>query len=172
MTVRRDLHDGLGPALATLTLQAEAAREWIKTNPEKSEALLDTIISGSQSALSEIRRIAYALRPPALDDLGLLSAIREQADQFANSSVQITVEAPESLPALPAAVEVAAYRIVQEALTNVTRHAQARTCRVAMAVNRHIELSIADDGIGIPTARRAGIGLNSIYERVDELGAR
>lgn len=168
--LRRDLHDGLGPALATLTLQAEAAREWTKTNPEKSEALLDTIITGAQSALSEIRRIAYALRPPALDDLGLLSAIREQADQFANSSVQITVEAPESLPALPAAVEVAAYRIVQEALTNVTRHAQARTCRVAMAVNRHIELSIADDGIGIPTARRAGIGLNSIYERVDELG--
>jgi signal transduction histidine kinase len=168
--LRRDLHDGLGPALATLTLQAEASREWLGTNPEKSEALLAEIINGTQSALADIRRIVYALRPPALDDLGLVPAIREQAAHYTSGDLLITVEAPENLPPLPAAVEVAAYRITQEALTNVTRHAQARTCRVCLSVNGRMDIEVADDGIGIPSTRRAGVGLNSMYERAQELG--
>ncbi len=168
--LRRDLHDGLGPALATLTLQAEAAREWLPTNPDKSAALLGEIIAGSQSTLAEIRRIVYALRPPALDDLGLLSAVHEQARQLSNSDLNIVVETPESLPILPAAVEVATYRIIQEALTNVTRHARARTCKVSLSINGHLDIIIEDDGIGIPTPHHAGVGLKSIYERVDELG--
>lgn len=168
--LRRDLHDGLGPALATLTLQAEAAREWLSVNPDKSETLLQEIITGSQSTLSDIRRIVYALRPPALDDLGLISAIREQATQYTNHELMISVDAPESLPPLPAAVEVATYRIVQEALTNVTRHAKAHTCKVCLSINGKMEIEISDDGIGIPVSYRAGIGLNSIHERAAELG--
>lgn len=168
--LRRDLHDGLGPALATLTLQAEAAREWLPINPQKSDALLDEIIAGSQSTLAEIRRIVYALRPPALDDLGLVSAIREQARKLSNSDLSIVVETPDVLPALPAAVEVATYRIIQEALTNVTRHAKAHQCMVSLAVNGHMDITIQDDGVGIPTSHHAGVGLNSIYERVGELG--
>lgn len=168
--LRRDLHDGLGPALATLTLQAEAAREWLPTNLDKSVALLDEIIAGSQNTLAEIRRIVYALRPPALDELGLLSAIREQARKLSNSDLKIVVDTPESLPALPAAVEVATYRIVQEALTNVTRHAKAQRCTVSLSINGTMSIAIQDDGIGIPTPHHAGVGLKSIYERVDELG--
>ncbi len=168
--LRRDLHDGLGPALATLTLQAEAAREWLPTNPVKSDALLGEIIAGSQTTLAEIRRIVYALRPPALDDLGLISAIREQARQLSNSDLNIVVDTPESLPTLPAAVEVATYRIIQEALTNVTRHARAHTCKVSLFVNGHIDITVEDDGIGIRTPHQSGVGLKSIYERVDELG--
>lgn len=168
--LRRDLHDGLGPALATLTLQAEAAREWLSTNPDKSNALLGEIIAGSQSTLAEIRRIVYALRPPALDDLGLLSAIQEQARKLSNNDLKIVIETPENLPVLPAAVEVATYRIIQEGLTNVTRHARARTCKVSLAINGHMDIAIEDDGVGIPTPYRAGVGLKSIYERVDELG--
>jgi signal transduction histidine kinase len=168
--LRRDLHDGLGPALATLTLQAEAAREWLTTNPDKSSALLDDIIAGSQSTLAEIRRIVYALRPPALDELGLLSAIHEQARKLTNSDLTIVVDTPESLPALPAAVEVATYRIIQEALTNVTRHARAHHCRISLSINGHMGITIEDDGVGIAAAHRAGVGLKSIFERVDELG--
>ncbi len=168
--LRRDLHDGLGPALATLTLQAEAAREWLPTNPGKSDTLLSEIITGSQSTLAEIRRIVYALRPPALDDLGLLSAVQEQARKFSSNDLNIVVETPESLPILPAAVEVATYRIIQEALTNVTRHARAQTCKVSLSVNGHVDITVEDDGIGIPTSHQSGVGLKSIYERVDELG--
>lgn len=168
--LRRDLHDGLGPALATLTLQAEAAREWLPTNLDKSAALLDEIIEGSQNTLAEIRRIVYALRPPALDDLGLLSAIREQARKLSNSDLKIVVNTPESLPTLPAAVEVATYRIVQEALTNVTRHAKAQLCTVSLSINGTMSIAIQDDGVGISTPHHAGVGLKSIYERVDELG--
>ncbi|MGB7342443.1 MAG: sensor histidine kinase, partial [Phototrophicaceae bacterium] len=168
--LRRDLHDGLGPALATLTLQAEAAREWLAINPEKSETLLQEIITGSQSTLSEIRRIVYDLRPPALDDLGLVSAIREQANQFTRNDLLITVDAPDLLPPLSAAAEVATYRIVQEALTNVTRHSQAHNCHVFLCLNGTMDIEITDDGIGIPLSRRAGVGLNSIHERAAELG--
>lgn len=168
--LRRDLHDGLGPALATLTLQAEAAREWLTTNPDRSNALLGEVITGSQNTLAEIRRIVYALRPPALDDLGLFSAVREQARKLSGGELNIVVETPESQPSLPAAVEVAAYRIIQEALTNVTRHARAHTCKVSLSLNGHIEITIQDDGVGIPPEHCAGVGLKSIYERVDELG--
>lgn len=168
--LRRDLHDGLGPALATLTLQAEAAREWLAKDTQRSDSLLQEIISGSQNTLADIRRIVYALRPPALDDLGLIAAIQEQATQYSKGSLVIMVESPEQLPPLPAAIEVATYRIVQEALTNVARHAQAQTCTVCLQLNGKLDIEIKDNGIGIPTKHHAGVGLNSIHERAAELG--
>lgn len=168
--LRRDLHDGLGPALATLTLQAEAARDLIATDPDKSKTLLGEIIAGLQTALADIRRVVYALRPPALDDLGLLSAINVQAAQFSNDRLAVRVELPEQIPPLPAAVEVAAYRIVQEALTNVVHHAQAKTCVLRLAIKDTVQFEIHDDGQGIAEARRAGVGLNAMHERAAELG--
>ena len=71
---------------------------------------------------------------------------------------------------IPAAVEVAAYRIIEEALTNVARHAHARTCAVRLTLTDALEVEIVDDGIGLPTVRRAGVGLLSIRERAAELG--
>jgi signal transduction histidine kinase len=82
----------------------------------------------------------------------------------------ITIDAPERLPALSAAVEVAAYRIVQEALSNVVRHAQAQNCRIHLSVDDALCLEIDDDGVGMPSDRQAGVGLSSMRERAEELG--
>jgi len=84
--------------------------------------------------------------------------------------LSISVDAPKSLPSLPAAVEVAAYRILQEALTNVVRHAAASECVIRLKLDGELELEITDDGAGLPDDRRAGVGLSSMRERVVELG--
>jgi signal transduction histidine kinase len=114
--------------------------------------------------------VAHALRPPTLDDLGLAGALRDAASRYAGTGVEVQVEVPDTLPPLPAAVEVAAYRIAQEALTNVARHARSRRCVVTLSVNELLELTVSDDGIGIPASRRAGVGLVSMRERAEELG--
>jgi signal transduction histidine kinase len=170
LRLRRDLHDGLGPKLAGQTLKLEAAMDALDSETETARALLKESMTESQTLITEIRRLVYGLRPPALDQLGLLSAIREQASQYQVNGLQVTVSAPETLPSLPAAVEVAAYRIIQEALTNVARHAQAKTCTVALAINRDLEIAVSDDGIGLPKTHKAGVGLSSMRERAEEIG--
>src|SRR6185437_9418136 len=130
--LRRDLHDGLGPALAALTLKVGAARKLLQRDLHSADTLLAELSDDIHTTVGDIRRLVYDLRPPTLDELGLIGAIRERATQysFGNDGLHVTVNAPDHLPALPAAVEVAAYRIAQEALTNVTRHAQAHTCQL------------------------------------------
>jgi len=137
--------------------------------------LLTELETDIQTALADIRRLVYNLRPPSLDELGLIGAIRETATRYSAAEngvgrLQIIVEAPERLPPLPAAVEVAAYRIVQEALTNVVRHAQAQICHVRLLLDDMLLLEISDNGIGLPPERRAGVGLTSMRERALELG--
>jgi len=175
--LRRDLHDGLGPTLAALALSASAVPDLISANPTAAASLAKQLEADIRTTVGEIRRLIHGLRPPALDELGLAGAVRDRAAQLtshqqssAAPSLRVTVEAPERLPPLPAAVEVAAYRIVEEALTNVSRHAQARMCAVRLALTDVLEVEIADDGIGIPTERRAGVGLLSMRERAAELG--
>jgi signal transduction histidine kinase len=168
--LRRDLHDGLGPQLASLTLTLAAAHELLRHDVDAADRLLQELAIHSQAAIADIRRLVYDLRPPALDDLGLVLAVREQAAHYSQAGLQITIDAPDHLPPLPAAVEVAAYRIVQEALTNVVRHAQARTCAVRLTLGDALELEIRDDGVGLPPDRRAGVGLTSMRERTAELG--
>lgn len=167
--LRRDLHDGLGPQLAHLTLQLDGVHDLIGQDP--SEAQVTQVKTHVQDALDDIRRLVYELRPPALDELGLVTALREQAAQYhPTSSLAVTVEAPAALPELSAAVEVAAYRIALEALTNVMRHAQARTCRIILTATDALVLDIEDDGRGLPDRLKAGIGLLSMRERAAELG--
>jgi signal transduction histidine kinase len=168
--LRRDLHDGLGPQLASLTLTLAAARELLRHDVDVADRLLGELAGHTQAAIADIRRVVYDLRPPALDDLGLVLALREQATSYSHAGLQITIDAPERLPALPAAVEVAAYRIVQEALTNVVRHANARSCTVRLGLCDGLDVTIKDDGVGLPPGRRAGIGLTSMRERTAELG--
>jgi two-component system, NarL family, sensor kinase len=173
--LRRDLHDGLGPQLATQTLKLEAARDLVMSDPNRAADLLSGLITDSQNAIADIRRLVYALRPPALDDLGLISAVREQAAHYRTDQLAIVVDAPDRLPPLPAAVEVAAYRIVQEALTNVVKHARAQTCAVQIqllgeGIHRTLSLEVRDDGVGLPAQMRSGIGHNSMRERAEELG--
>ena len=170
--LRRDLHDGLGPALVNITLQLEAAHDQLAHDPVRAQTMLNRLIVQAQAAIGDIRRLVYDLRPPVLDELGLVSAIREQAAQYANSGLHVTLSAPEPMPPLLAAVEVAAYRIAQEALTNVVRHAQARHCAIILAIENDLTLrvEISDDGRGLTTQRKAGVGLNSMRERAEELG--
>ncbi len=168
--LRRDLHDGLGPALANLTLQTETARDLLISDPVRADALLADLTTKAQAAITDIRRLVYDLRPPALDEFGLVFALREQAAQYEHLGLNTTVIAPEPLPHLPAAVEVAAYRIAQEALTNVARHAQARTCLIRLDTSHELIVEIRDDGMGLPTSRHLGVGLTSMRERADELG--
>jgi signal transduction histidine kinase len=169
--LRRDLHDGLGPQLATLSLQVDAARNLLRRDPAAADRQLVEVKGQMQAAIADIRRLVYELRPPALDQLGLASALREYAASCSGvNGLHIAVEAPERLPPLPAAVEVAAYRIALEAITNVIRHAQAHQCTVQLTVDTALHLSIRDDGVGLPADVQAGVGLTSLRERVAELG--
>ena len=173
--LRRDLHDGLGPQLASHALALDVARELVPRDPAAAVALLGELQRQSQAAVADIRRLVYDLRPPALDDLGLVGALREQASRYEQGGLRITFQMSERLPPLSAAVEVAIYRIVQEALTNVARHAQARTCVVRLAVRTApdplaVRAEIKDDGIGCAPGSRAGVGLVSMRERAAELG--
>jgi signal transduction histidine kinase len=169
--LRRDLHDGLGPMLGSLTLKLDVADDRVERDPAAARALLRDLKSQAQTAIVDIRQLVYALRPPALDDLGLAGALRAEATQYEGSSLRIVVEAPATLPPLPAAVEVAAYRIAQEALTNVVRHAGARTCTIRLVVaDDALDLEVTDDGLGLPTVHRQGVGLVSMRERATELG--
>jgi signal transduction histidine kinase len=169
--LRRDLHDGLGPQLASQTLLIDTVFRLLPNDIDGAINLLQRLKSQSQDAIADIRRLVYALRPPALDDLGLVGALREHAMQYLQSGIQITVVAQE-LPPLPAAVEVAVYRIVQEALTNVIRHAQAHLCIIEIALGTELLVTIIDDGCGLPADRRMGVGLTSMQERAAELGGR
>ncbi len=122
-----------------------------------------------QGTVAEIRRLVYNLRPPALDQLGLAAALAESARQV--GGVEVVVDAPPDLPPLPAAVEVAAYRIAQEALTNVARHAAAQHCWLRLWLeNNHLCLEVRDDGRGLPGEVRSGVGLHAMQERAAELG--
>ena len=168
--LRRDLHDGLGPQLSSQTLTLSAARKLLRQDPDAADRLLADATTHAQEAITDIRRLVYGLRPPALDDLGLLAALQEQLTQYRASGVSLILNAPEHLPPLPAAVEVACYRIVQEALTNIIRHAHAHTCTIHLTVDTHLMLDIRDDGQGLPPAYRCGIGLTSMRERSEELG--
>ncbi|MFQ5420984.1 MAG: sensor histidine kinase, partial [Anaerolineae bacterium] len=103
----------------------------------------------------------------------LRAAVAESAARYRQSGVQFTIHASGPLPTLPAAVEVAAYRIAQEAMTNVVRHAGAAACQVTLALEPGaLCLTVADDGCGLPADIQPGIGLRSMQERVAELDGR
>ncbi|GAA4076596.1 histidine kinase [Nocardioides kongjuensis] len=165
--IRRDLHDGFGPALSGIVFQLEAARMTVDRDPARARGQLETISSQVQEVVADVRRLVHDLRPPALDDRGLVGALRQQAEHLA---VPLDVTAPDDLR-LPAAVEVAAYRIAGEALTNVARHADANGVRLLVeTADDTLVLEVADDGRGIPADRAAGVGLASLRERAAELG--
>ena len=164
--LRRDLHDGLGPGLAGMVLGLARARRQIPSDPDAAAAQLDALTRQTQEAIAEVRRLVEGLRPAALDEVGLVAALTQRAESFGG----ITVTGPDPAPELPAAAEVAAYRIAVEAMTNITRHARARAATVQIAVDGHLQLEITDDGQGLPDAFRAGVGISSMRERAAELG--
>lgn len=169
--LRRDLHDGLGPSLAAIRLKAGlAARSAPAGSPTRT--LLDEIGTEVESSIADVRRVVDALRPPALDELGLIGALRARTASLAGE-LEFTVTGPDQRPPLPAAVEIAAYRIAVEALTNAARHSQAHRCEVVVEVSvREVRVTVSDDGIGLDPARPSHVGLWSMHERAAEVGGR
>ena len=168
--IRRDLHDELGPSLASQTFMLDTAIDLLKADPMAAAEVLQTLKSRNQELVGDIRRLAYELRPPALDELGLLGALRAHTSQIPSPTVSTTA-IPDPLPPLPAAVEVAAYRIALEAVNNTVRHAAARTCAITLETTAaRLTLTIADDGAGLSIGNPTGIGLRSMRERAEEVG--
>ncbi|MET1058911.1 MAG: histidine kinase [Nocardioides sp.] len=175
--LRRDLHDGLGPRLSGIAFTSDAVRNLLRSDPAAAEELLHQLRAETVTAIGEIRQLVYAMRPPALDELGLVPALRQQAAGLRSRTgapLAVTLTAPADLPPLSAAVEVAAYRIVVEALTNVARHSPSEAAAVRIeAPSGWLSLVVTDgcvaaDGAG--SAWQGGIGLTSMRERAAEVG--
>lgn len=188
--IRNNLHDDLAPRLAALAINVAVARKYVDKEPAAAVAKLDELGQVIRTTVQDIRSLVNDLRPPALDELGLVGAIRARMDEMAKP-VQLTadgtaakrlhmhIEAPAELPALSAAVEVAVYRIVTESMVNVVKHANATICQVVLAVTKDHRLlvEVSDDGVGVGSAQRpsftgkpGGIGLISMRERAAEIG--
>ncbi|GAA1578846.1 hypothetical protein GCM10009789_35650 [Kribbella sancticallisti] len=170
--LRRDLHDGLGSTLAGMALYAGNARRALTQGALSGEGgdaaqWLDRLEVRATEAVADIRRVVHDLRPPSLDELGLVGAVRSAAGGLA---LPVAVIADEPLPAMSAAVEVAAYRIAVEALTNTARHAQASRATVRIRADEVLVVEVVDDGRGLGVAGSPGVGLGSMRERAEELG--
>lgn len=181
--LRRDLHDGLGPRLTGIAFTADAAINTLRADGEATVDLLSDLRAEAAAAIVEIRGLVDGLRPPSLDELGLVGALRLQLQSLRGASGQpLSVELDAHVPGgLPAAVEVAAYRIVTEALSNMARHAGAPRAVVRLALTDHplgraLLVEVRDGAaeataIGHPVeAWRPGVGLGSMRERAEELG--
>jgi two-component system NarL family sensor kinase len=173
--LRRDLHDGLGPTLTGVALTADAAANFLDTEPEQSRELLQSLRRDTRTAIADVRRLVDNLRPPALDEDGLLGALRQRADQLRwrgdGAALDVRLVMPDQLPALPAAVEVAAYRIATEALMNISRHATATGAVVEVSCLDSLDVAVTDDGKSV-APWSPGVGLESMRERAAEVGGR
>lgn len=173
--VRRDLHDGLGPALAAVRMKLDSASILIDSDPERARVVIDQLTIDIRSTIADIRRLVHDLQPPELDEVGLVQALADRARSFSGpledgQLLQVDLRCPARIDGLPAAVEVAAYRIACEALANVARHSHASFCRVDVTLNGDLGLRIADNGIGLAPNVSRGLGTASMAERAAELG--
>ncbi|HYN56417.1 MAG TPA: sensor histidine kinase [Motilibacterales bacterium] len=171
--LRRDLHDGLGPTLTGIAFATDAARNTLLDDPQAAAELLATVRADTADAITQIRTLVYGMRPPALDEIGLVPALRQQARALLGrngAAMPVEFDLEGELPTLPAAVEVAAYRIVVEALTNVARHTSAGSAAVRLGVDDGaLVLEVRDDAA--PGAVwTPGVGIASMRERALELG--
>jgi signal transduction histidine kinase len=185
--LRRDLHDGVGPELAGLALQLDSLASRLAADTDLADRA-SVLRDRMRQTVAGVRRVVDDLRPPALDELGLADALRQHLAVYAATpagtpdagtpaagtpaapdAVRVATDGP--LPPLPAAVEVAAYRIAGEAVANAFRHGQATTCTVRLSADHdHLHLDVGDDGIGIPPDATPGVGLASMRDRAAELG--
>ncbi|MEU7890159.1 sensor histidine kinase [Microbispora bryophytorum] len=170
--LQRELHDGLGPSLTSVAFRADAASNLLRSDVEAAGRLIGEVRADLRTVINDVRTIVYGLRPIELDQLGLDGALREHVaavPRQAEREIAVEVEVPHPMPALSPAVELAAYRIAKEALTNVLRHSSARNCCISLRIDDHLHIDVSDDG-SKPTRWRPGVGLRSIAERAEELG--
>lgn len=171
----RDLHDGLGPSLAAIALGLRAARHLAVHDPGSAGPLLARLEEEVHTAVTEIRRLAAGACPAALARLGLVGAVRAHVASLTDRHpVRVDLDCAD-VPDLPVAVQVAAYRIVCEAVTNVVRHAGARHCAVRLRFDGCLHVEVVDDGVGaLPEQCDGvggdGVGLGSMRERAREVG--
>jgi signal transduction histidine kinase len=172
--LRADLHDELGATLAGLTLKTGLASALVDQDPAATRRLLSEIEANLQTSVNRVRELVEGLRPAQLDELGLDAAIKEQAERLvaAGSPMELRVYG-HAEPGLPAAVELAAYRIAQEALTNAVRHSGGSHVDVELAVEeleRRLTVRVADDGIGLSDTEPPGFGIQSMRQRARDVG--
>ena len=172
--LHRELHDGLGPVLSGAAFRADAVHNVLRNDPDRAQQLLAEVRGEIRQALDDVRRIVYGLRPLDLEELGLIEAVRERvgtARRGDGAPLTVELDAPDDLPVLTPAVEVAAYRIALEAVTNVARHSTAGSCRVRLRAGECLTVEVTDNGRGasrwIP-----GVGIRSMIDRAEELGGR
>ena len=166
--IRRDLHDGVGPSLAAIVLKLDAAQ----TRGDESErnSLLAETRDEAKETIKEVRRLVEGLRPKAIDEVGLVNAVRQRAAALSTAALKYDVKGPETLPSLPAAVEVAVFRIASEAMTNTAKHSGASHCTVVIELDGTLAVTVTDNGCGSAKATRTGMGWTSMTERAAELG--
>lgn len=167
--LRRDLHDGVGPTLAALALEVDRGRLLVDADPKSAGELLDRLSARIRETVGIVRGIVDDLRPPVLDEHGLIGALRETADRFADG-LAVTVSAGPLPSSIPLDVELAIYRIASEAITNAARHARAGRCDVHLRFDDSVEVRVVDDGIGLPVDAREGVGLPSMRRRAADVG--
>ena len=167
--LRRELHDGLGPALAGIGLGLQAGRNLLAQDPAAAADLLDRLVVEVDARVEEVRGLARGLLPPALEELGLAPALLELAERHRSSGLVVEIEV-EDLPAVAPEVASAVYGIVAEAVRNVHRHAEATRCRIVADHTDGLRVSVVDDGRGIPSDARAGVGTRSMRERAEGIG--
>ena len=167
--LRRDLHDGLGPTLAAAALKVQAGANLAGRDPDAARAVLGEVAGDLGDVVADVRRLVHDLRPPALDQVGLATAVQRLATRFLGPPhVVVEVSAPEGLPE---PVEEAAYHLAGEALANAVRHARAGTVRIVLrGVAGELTLQVTDDGRGIDADVHAGVGILSMRERAEAVG--
>ena len=170
-TLRRELHDGLGPALAGVGLTLRAGSNLLDADPDQARDLVERAANELDRRVEEVRGMARGLLPPVLDELGLVPAVRDLAERHRATGLHVEVRSGE-VPELSPEAAVGVYGIVSEAVRNVVRHSGADRCEIALELDGpagELVVTVTDDGTGIDADATPGVGLSSMRERAEGL---
>ena len=172
LSISRELHDEVGQTLGALLVDLGQLSNFVEHGNTLVKEQIDRIKTAAESAVRSIRDMALLLRPPMLDDLGLIPALEWQARETSRrSDMEVEVDAGEISPSLPDPVKIGIYRLVQEALQNAATHAHAKNAKVSLRYDPlKVEVQVSDDGVGFRPERTRGMGILGMEERVRQLG--